>query len=327
MLIAGISLAAIVLTGAAVRLTDAGLGCENWPACSDERFVPEWEFHPWIEFGNRLISGVVALAVATAALTAYRRYPRRGDLIRPAWGLVAGVAAQIVLGGITVRVDLHPSVVGIHFLVSMVLLWNAVVLWVRAGSGAGEAVPVTDDNRLAGVALPVSVTAHGRVVVVLATAVLVTGTLVTGTGPNSGDSRAERLTFDLTDIARVHSATVWCFLVVAVALVLRARRSAGPSGPARVGFVTGRWLIATAVVQGAVGYAQFAVGVPPALVAVHVAGAVAVWCLSILLHLRLFERPPPDQLAEGTDPGSGLERSIRTANEMNLPQVLDTMGT
>ncbi len=323
---AGVSLAVIVLTGAAVRLTEAGLGCENWPACSDERFVPEWEFHPWIEFGNRLISGVVAAAVAIAVLTAYRRTPRRQDLINWAWGLVAGVAAQIVLGGITVRVDLHPAMVGAHFLLSMVLLWNAVVLWVRAGASGPESTPRSDEWRL-GSLPPITLVNHGRAFVGLATAVLVTGTLVTGTGPNSGDSRAERLNFDLSSIARVHSVTVWCFLAVLLLLALRLRSPLG-NDQATAARSLSTVMLALTVAQGGVGYLQFATGVPPTLVAVHIFGAVIIWCGAILTYLRLFDRPDD---AESDQPSGALDgdRSDTEASEpkMKTTEVLGKIGS
>ena len=279
--VAGALLGVIVLTGAAVRLSQAGLGCENWPACTEERFVPEWSFHPWVEFGNRLLSGVVSGAVALAVLSAHLRTPHRPDLIRWSWGLVVGVLAQIVIGGITVRVDLHPALVGIHFAVSMVLLWNAVVLWVRAGSGGPAATP----------GVPATERWLSRVMVTLAVAVLTAGTLVTGTGPNSGDARAERLQFDLTAIARVHSVLVWCLLISVVALAVRLQSQ--PGRAAR----TSRWLIAAIVAQGAVGYLQFSSGVPPLLVAVHMAGSVVVWVLVVLVHLSLWSRPPIESAA------------------------------
>jgi cytochrome c oxidase assembly protein subunit 15 len=282
--VAGVSLAAIVLTGAAVRLTEAGLGCENWPACSEERFVPEWQFHAWVEFGNRLISGVVSVLVGLAVLTAYWRRPRRRDLVRWAWGLVAGVAAQVVLGGVTVRVDLHPALVGSHYLLSMVLLWAAVVLWVRAGPSAA---PGTAEATIQVVpAAPRGVVAHSRVVFALAAAVLVTGTLVTGTGPNSGDSRAARLSFDLDAISQIHSATVWCFAAAALLLVVRLHRVRPQAARA------GRWLLVATVAQGAIGYVQYALGVPPALVELHILGSLAVWCAAVLVHLQLFDRHP-----------------------------------
>ena len=88
-------LAAIVVTGAAVRLTGSGLGCSDWPTCEQDRFVPEAEFHGWVEFGNRLITGLVSGAVALAVLGSLARTPRRTDLVAWSWGLVAGVAAQV----------------------------------------------------------------------------------------------------------------------------------------------------------------------------------------------------------------------------------------
>ena len=315
------ALSVIVLTGAAVRLTEAGLGCENWPACTDERFVPELDLHPWIEFGNRLLSGIVALSVVAVVIAAYRR-PRRSDLVGWSWGLVAGVAAQVVLGGITVRLDLHPAVVGLHFLLSMVLLWNAVVLWVLAGTDpssdrAAPVLPVEIADRIGPVRLPGSGAAHGRLLVALATAVLVAGTLVTGTGPNSGDSRADRLGFDLVTIARVHGIVVWCFLAVLVTLALRLWASP-PSVGAQHAFRIARLLVAVAVAQGAVGYWQFATGVPPALVAVHIAGAIVVWCSTVLLALRLrtpWSPEPPGAVA--TD----------SPQDVNVDPELDKMAT
>ncbi len=278
---AGISLAVIVFTGAAVRLTDAGLGCENWPACTDQRLTPEWELHGWIEFGNRLLSGVVAIAVSLAVLTAYRRQPRRSDLIRWAWGLVAGVAAQIVLGGITVRVDLHPALVGSHYLLSMVLLWNVVVLWFKANADGPSATPV----------VPPLEQNLGRVLIGLASLVAVLGTVVTGTGPNGGDADAERLPFVFETVVQNHSISVWVFLATTLFLAKKLHSSpawitSSPYPPHRII----RWLLAASVLQGAVGYLQYFRGVPPLLVELHIVGAVSVWVLTIGLYLSMFKR-------------------------------------
>ena len=115
-------LAAIVVTGAAVRLTGSGLGCSDWPTCEQDRFVPEAEFHGWVEFGNRLVTGLVSGAVALSVLGSLARTPRRTDLVAWSWGLVAGVAAQILLGGIVVLSHLNPWLVLGHFALSMVCL-------------------------------------------------------------------------------------------------------------------------------------------------------------------------------------------------------------
>ena len=291
--------ALIVVSGAAVRLTSAGLGCEDWPSCTEDRLVPEWELHGWIEFGNRLISLVVTLSTVALVVGAYRRRPRRADLIRLSWALVAGTLAQIVLGGVTVLLDLNPIVVSGHFLLSMVLLWVAQLLWLRADpAGAPAPVVVTDDltRQLLRLQLP------------LATVVLLTGTIVTGSGPNSGDSRADRLGLELTAVARVHSVCVWLLVACLTALVVRTtmrpgaieqrtdaadgsdrRRGFGSLGPASIV----RFLVVVAVAQAAIGYTQFALGVPPGLVEAHVAGAVLVWMLAIALHLRVHDHPAP----------------------------------
>jgi cytochrome c oxidase assembly protein subunit 15 len=283
--VAGLSLAAIVLTGAAVRLTDAGLACDTVPGCSAERFVPAWEFHPWVEFGNRLISGLVSVLVAAAVLSAYRRRPRRPDLIRWAWGLVAGVAAQILLGAVTVWVHLHPLLVGSHYLLSAALLWMAVVLWVRSGVAAP---PGTVTARMeASPAVGRSVIAHGRLMIALAAAVLVTGTLVTGTGPHGGDSRAERLSLELDSITRVHTVTVWCLAAVVLVLAIRLQRTRPPATGAAT---AGRWLLSAVVAQGSIGYTQYAMGLPAGMVELHVLGSIVVWCMALLTYLRLFER-------------------------------------
>jgi cytochrome c oxidase assembly protein subunit 15 len=134
---------------------------------------------------------------------------------------------------------------------------------------------------------------HGRIMLAAASVVLFTGTLVTGAGPNSGDDRAPRLGFRLVDIARVHSATVWIFTVIALALAIRLARH--PGTPTRMA----QWLLGSVVAQGAVGYIQYALGVPPAIVELHVLGSLVVWSTAVLVYLNLFTRPPLEQPAEG----------------------------
>lgn len=303
--LAGVSLAVIVATGAAVRLTEAGLGCETWPACSEDRIVPELALHPWIEFGNRLLSGVVAVAVISAALLAYRRVPRRNDLVIWAWGLVAGVAGQIVLGGITVRVDLHPLFVGAHFLLSMVLLWNAVVLFVKASNGPSRPVPAVDRRTIL----------LGRLVMALAIVVLTVGTLVTGTGPHSGDSRADRLDIDLVAITRVHAILVWLLVAATVVLALKLYRSPGPAQSAT------RWLLLAMVIQGLIGYIQYGTGVPAGLVEAHIIGATIVWSAVVYVVLALYQRAPLEA-ASDSDTWQPRARSGTSGPETGAKEVI-----
>ena len=147
-LLALLALGAIIVTGAAVRLTDSGLGCRDWPQCSASKFIDVSSSHAAIEQLNRLFTGIVSVAVILAVLGSLVRVPCRRDLTWLAVGLVGGVLAQIVLGGITVLVDLNPVAVQGHMLVSLALVATAVTLVQRAGEpddGALGAARVAGD--------------------------------------------------------------------------------------------------------------------------------------------------------------------------------------
>jgi cytochrome c oxidase assembly protein subunit 15 len=276
-LFALLALAFIVVTGASVRLTGSGLGCSDWPTCEENRFVAPLEYHAMVEFVNRTITGLVSLAVILAVLGSILRRPRRPDLTWWSLGLVAGVIGQIVLGAIVVKSELAPlSVIG-HFLLSTVLLWNAVVLHERAGHAGTPAVP-TVAGRVVGL---------GRAMVATALAVTVAGTVVTATGPHGGDEHAQRLAFDIGEVVRIHTLLVWLLL----GLTLGALWSAHRSRPPRAVLDRGRELVAAIVVQGAIGYAQYFTGVPPLLVGLHVVGSIVVWVAVLRFHLGLFAHP------------------------------------
>src|SRR5690349_13905422 len=130
-LIALAALSLIVLTGAAVRLTGSGLGCPDWPKCYGQALAP-LETHAIIEYGNRLISGIVGLAAVAAGALAFRRRPFRRDLAVLGVLLPLGVISQAVLGGFTVRNHLAPGFVMGHFALSLLSLVAAVALAWRA---------------------------------------------------------------------------------------------------------------------------------------------------------------------------------------------------
>jgi cytochrome c oxidase assembly protein subunit 15 len=282
--VAVFALAAIVVTGGAVRLTGSGLGCPQWPNCDTASLSPHGnsDYHGWIEFVNRVFTGFVSLAVVVAVLGSLLRTPRRRDLTWLSIGLVVGVAAQIVLGGLTVVYGLSPPWVMAHFLVSMVLIADAVVLHARAGRPDGIAVvPLVSSRMLT----------MGRTVIVLTAVVLATGTIVTGAGPHGGDEHVTRLDFSVSTVARVHglAENVFLLAVLIAFWLLRAERA-----PRSV-FRSGQVLLVVLVAQAVVGYVQYATGVPVVLVAVHIAGAVIVWIasLSFALSMRGASGPPP----------------------------------
>jgi cytochrome c oxidase assembly protein subunit 15 len=288
-LFALVALAFIIVTGGAVRLTGSGLGCPDWPTCASHRVVAPLEYHAMVEFVNRTITGLVSVLVILAVLGSLRRRPLRRDLVWLSAGLVAGVIGQIVLGGLTVLFKLRPGFVMSHFLLSMVLLADAVVLHHRAGREAGPT------RRLVGPDL----LALGRLEVAAAGLVIFLGTVVTSSGPHGGDEHAERLPFLLTDVTRLHGIAVTLFLVVTLVTLWRIRQAGVPPDLFRRGEI----LLAVLVAQGALGYLQYFTGVPVVLVGFHIAGAAAVWVAVLRFHLALSV-----PVAESDDtPGGSLE--------------------
>ncbi len=288
-------LSLIIVTGAAVRLTGSGLGCSDWPTCEDDQLVAEIDdVHAMVEFVNRVITGVVSLAVIFAVLGSLFREPRRKDLTWWSLGLVVGVIVQILVGALVVREHLPPSLVIAHFLISMVLVWNAVELHHRAKFSVGlPPQPTWTPLR-----------SLSSLLVLLASGVLVTGTLVTGSGPHSGAETTQtkealenfeegalhlnsesfevkRLPFDVPDVARIHAITMIVFLIVMTYTVFRISRIA----KTKYVFSQAQNLLTVAVLQGAIGYTQYFTDVPALLVGFHIAGAVAVWIMTLRLYL------------------------------------------
>ena len=280
------ALAAIVVTGGAVRLTGSGLGCPEWPTCGNGRVVAPLEYHAMVEFVNRVVTGVVSVLVIVAVLGALLRVPRRSDLTRLALGLVAGVVGQIVLGGLVVLSHLWPPLVMGHFVLSIVLLTNATVLYERSTwPDRAEIVPVVSSTHQA----------LARLLLGAAGVVLFLGTVVTGAGPHAGSHDGElieRLPFDVGAVARLHGISVMLFLALVLTTAWTLRRDGAPAGV--LGRVT--VLLLVVVAQAAVGYTQYFTGVPALLVGIHIAGAVAVWLatLRVLLSLRV---PAPSKVA------------------------------
>ncbi|NEK58773.1 heme A synthase [Geodermatophilus sabuli] len=252
---------AIVVTGGAVRLTGSGLGCPTWPRCTDESFVatPELAGHGAIEFGNRLLTFVLA-AVAVATVVAVFRSTRR-DLRALAVLAFLGIPAQALLGGVTVLTGLNPWTVAAHFLVSSALVAVTTVLWLRSRE-AGVGHPL--------VRRPFALLVTG--IAVATAAVLVLGTVVTGSGPHSGDPGAGRTGFDPELVSQLHADSVFLLLGLTVALLVALHATDTPGRMRRAA----RDLLLVQLAQGVVGYVQYFTDLPVALVLVHMLGAVLV---------------------------------------------------
>jgi len=277
---AALALGFIIVTGGAVRLTGSGLGCPDWPTCASDRVVAPWEYHAMVEFVNRTITGLVSVAVILAVLGSLLRQPRRRDLTWLSAGLVAGVLGQIVLGGFTVLFHLWPPLVMSHFVLSMVILADAVVLHHRAGLADAPGDPPGARSIGPVPRRPVvgrEVALLGRLVVASAGLTVLLGTVVTGAGPHGGDEEVARLPFLVPDVARLHGISAMIMLALVVITLWRLQRDGAPVGLMRRAEV----LLGVLVAQAAVGYTQYFTGVPVVLVGVHIAGATAVWAASV----------------------------------------------
>ena len=273
---------AIIVTGGAVRLTGSGLGCSTWPMCEPGEFTPrfhdEMTFHPIIEFGNRTLTGVLLVIAIAVAVLVWRDRSRSTSFRRLGLLPLVGVLLQAVIGGITVRVDLHPAIVGGHLLISMALVAASAVLLERISEGDGPPRPLVGTRtRAAAIVL--------QVVLV---PVLVLGVIVTGAGPHSGDSEiGYRFAVDPALFTRFHAASVYLFLAVtAIVVVLVARSRPAPPRARRVLGI----LVVVTLLQGAIGYVQYFTGLPEILVAAHMLGAALLTAGTVRVPLALRER-------------------------------------
>src|SRR6476646_6818076 len=212
----------IVVTGAAVRLTDSGLGCRHWPGCERGHPLPAKDYHAFIEFGNRVVGGVTIVLVVRTALAALRTPELSRGARRLAFAVFAGTLAQAPLGYLAVKTDLRWPVVAAHLLLSMVLLAGAVVLVFFASELiGGRAEPL----------VPRELRLYGVGVAVAGLALLVSGALATAAGPHSGGGTTEvhRLA-RLEPVLYAHAGVVAVFGCSFLFLLgyLAARRSRAP---------------------------------------------------------------------------------------------------
>ena len=275
----------IVVTGGAVRLTGSGLGCPTWPRCTTKSFVatPELAGHGAIEFGNRLLTFALT-AVAVATVVAVWRSTRRD--VRPfALLTLLGIPAQALLGGVTVLTGLNPWTVAAHFLLSMVLVALATVLWLRSREpGVGQ--PLTRRPLVLLVAGIAAVTA----------AVLVIGTVVTGSGPHSGDPKAGRTGFDPELVSQLHADVVFLLLGLTLALLVALAATDAPGRLRRAA----RDLLVVQLAQGLVGFVQYFSDLPFELVLLHMAGAVLITAFTARLVWAV--RGPASEVPLSTTP-------------------------
>jgi cytochrome c oxidase assembly protein subunit 15 len=270
----------VVTSGAFVRLTGSGLGCENWPRCGDTLY-PEQGFHAWVEFGNRVVAGgglvlVLATWVASLFVVGLPRGVR--------WAALAAfllTAAQVPMGAITIALDLHPLAVMTHFLLAMVVVALTVVVALEAWSHLSGVVAAAGPSWLRKLVTWLGLPACA--------ALVATGAVATAAGPHPGaDEDVQRLGLEIADTVYVHVRVAAAFGigVLFIGWFLFRMRDRYP------GLMWIWWvLLGVLVAQAIVGEVQYRSALPWGLVLVHVFLATAIWAASVALAYALW-RPP-----------------------------------
>ncbi|WP_150462442.1 COX15/CtaA family protein [Nesterenkonia ebinurensis] len=272
----------IILTGGAVRLTDSGLGCPEWPRCTADSWVstPEMGIHGAIEFGNRMLTYVLIAISVAMFLTVVRLWSTHRSLVVRTLIIGFGIPLQGVIGGITVWTNLNPWVVALHFLASAGLVMVATGLLVRinlelAHAGQPGQSVVDGEHDAATRQLAAIVLTASWIAVVL-------GTVVTGTGPHAGDPGSPRHEFNAELVTRLHVIPVYVLCAAAVFLAIRQFRLRTSTAQRRSVW----FLIAVILAQGTIGYWQHWTGLPILLVWLHMLGSAVLIVAATLVFDR-----------------------------------------
>jgi cytochrome c oxidase assembly protein subunit 15 len=274
---AAVMLLVVVATGATVRLTASGLGCQHWPGCQPGQPFPERGFHSYVEFGNRVVAFLTIVATLAAGIASLfvAGLPRWVKVL--AWFCFAGTLGQAPLGAVTVYYDLDPLLVLSHFLLSLVVLTAGAVLLLEAiGWERGRVRPL----------VPAWVRLGATLFGVALVAMVISGTLVTAAGPHPGSSEGVRRLGNFQTAIEVHVRATAAFGILLIMLLVALWRLPGTR---RLLYAT-LGVLALVVLQMAIGEIQYRNRLPWWLVLAHVTVAAAVWTAAVAL-VSSFFRP------------------------------------
>jgi cytochrome c oxidase assembly protein subunit 15 len=282
---AATTLVLIVATGATVRLTGSGLGCEHWPGCAPGNFIPKKGYHSYVEFSNRVVAFFTVLATLVLAFVAWITEGLGRSAKVLATLVFVGTLGQAPLGAVTVYYHLNPWLVISHLLLSLAVLGLGVVVLleatrlVRGGDG------------------PLPALARGAGVVLFAaiSVLVVSGTLATAAGKypgSSGDSRVHRLGSFQPSVTW-HVRAVAAFGIVFVLLAVWAWRNRDRYAWLVRGCAG---LLTILLVQMAIGEVQYRRydTVPWWLVLVHVTVAAVLFAWTAGVVARLWRPIAPN---------------------------------
>lgn len=287
----------LISLGGAVRATDSGLACPDWPLCYG-KVVPRQEDIPdgsgytlwnvWLEHTHRLVASVVSVLIVVLAVWVLRS--RRSTRVHvPILGALVAVLAQGVLGALVVLHLLHGELVTAHLGMSMVVVACLVVAAIRMGAGGGGSAAVLDVRQRRG-----AVVVAGLVFVQLLVGSQVTGqhaSLAYGRDPLRFHGRLIPTTVTTVPEAYHLAHRLLAYTAAAAVLITTARmwrrrcdrRPWSPDSPMRASALLAVVLTVLVLTQIGLGFANIWLLTPPELVTAHLTVASWIWAAAVAL--------------------------------------------
>ena len=286
---AGVALTlALIVLGGVVRITGSGMGCgDHWPRCNGEWFPP-LDLPAFIEILHRWVAALVSVLVVAAAWIAVRRHWQAPLLWRPAVLALVLLVLQVVLGAITVKLELPAWIVIVHLVNAMLLLAAVTVTALRA-TGGGP--PLLRARR------------HGSHGLVVATAVLSLVTLLVGAQVANLNAAFLCLGFPLCHgtllpppntlgaLHWVHRVLAYALLVMAIAIWRKVRGY--PGAPGRQISRAAGTALGFVILQIAIAATMVLQLFPDEWRVAHVLGGSLVWLGMIVLTYVSARTPEP----------------------------------
>ncbi|HVS05026.1 MAG TPA: heme o synthase [Candidatus Dormibacteraeota bacterium] len=295
---------ALVVLGGVVRVSGSGLGCPDWPLCHG-RLLPPLDVHAIIEYSHRTTASLTSTLVVLTAVVAWIAWRRRRDIVIPATVALVLLVVQVVLGAITVRLELPPMIVLAHLATAMALLAAVCVTAVAAIIPRPATPADRGPVRLARAA------AGGTYLLILS------GSLVVGSGASGSCSAwplcggGFSLAFDgypaIQLLHRGLATAVGLLIMVSLLALLNRYRDQ------RAVRATVALTLAALAFQVAVGAAVVTLHLPAALRGLHLALASAVWAGTVVLAVIADRLPAAGGSVAVTDSANRPPRPAREA--------------
>ncbi len=280
---------ALIVLGGIVRITGSGMGCgEHWPKCNGEWFPP-LDLPTFIEIFHRWVAALVSVAVLVTGAVAWRRHRHEPRLLVPATLAVLLLISQVLLGAVTVKLELPPAVVIVHFVNALLLLTAVLVTALRA-SPEPAIPPPAQRHPLHRLAWVTALTGFATVILGAYVANLNAGPACLGFPLCRGGILPPP--DPLAHVHLTHRIVAYAFFVLLVVLVVRAtKRADAESRSFKLSAVAALML---AIVQIGIAAAMVLQFLPPSLRGLHLLAGTAIWAaLVIMTHYSSRPRVSP----------------------------------